>query len=79
MTQVWKPPHVAQTNTESHLGQHILDFRVPRWPVLIGRLNSIGTVLCRELTFRLALPKPGSIVVVVQWGFLSLGVNKDKE
>lgn len=29
MTQVWKPPDVAQPNTESHLGQKVFYFAVP--------------------------------------------------
>lgn len=44
VAKVWEPPHIPKTHAESHLGQHVLDFGVPRWPVLIRCLSYIWTV-----------------------------------
>lgn len=78
MAKVWEPPHVPQAHTEPHLGQHILDLRVPRWSVCITCLISICTVHSCELSFRLALAQPGSVLVAVQWRFLRLDINKEE-
>ena len=78
MAKVWEPPHVPEAHTEPHLGQHILDLRVPRRPVVIARLKSSVTVPVCELSFGLTLAQPGSVLVAVQWRFLRLVINKEE-
>ena len=78
VAKVRKPPHVPKANAESHLGQHILDLRVPRRPVLGRCLRSLWTAQGCERTLRLALAEPGSLLNAAQWGFLSLAIEERK-
>lgn len=79
VAEVRKPPDVAQADAESHLGQHVLDLRVPRWTVLIGRLGSVSAGGSGQLAFRPALCQPAAALRAVERWFLSLGGNKDQE
>lgn len=73
MAKVWEPPHVTKTHAESHLSQHVLDFGVPRWPVVIvARLGSVGSVRGGQLSLGAALAKPGPLLKTVQGRLLIL-------
>lgn len=79
VAKVWESPHVPETHAESHLSQHILDFRVPRRPVVVvGCLGSIQAVGGGQLSFRAALAKPGSVLQTVQWRLLILVTQNTK-
>lgn len=76
VAKVRESPYISKAHAESHLCQHILDFGVPCWPVIIGCLNSICHVCGCKLSFRPAIAKPDSVLTAVQWRFLHLIVNK---
>lgn len=73
MAKVWEPPHVPKTHAESHLSQHVLDFGVPRWPLVVAaRLGRVGSVHGGQLSLGAALAKPGSVLQTVQGRLLIL-------
>lgn len=72
VAEVWEPPHVAQAHAEAHLCQHVLEFRVPCWPILVVCLSSIWTGRRCKLRFRLAVTQPVSLLVQGQWRLLRL-------
>lgn len=73
VAKVRESPHVPETHAESHLSQHILDFRVPRRPlVVVGRLGCIWALRGGQLSFGAALAKPGSVLKTVQRRLLIL-------
>lgn len=77
VAKVRESPHVPETHAESHLSQHILDFGVPRWPVvvIVGRPGCIRAVSGGQLSFRAALTEPGSVLQTVQRRLLILGTQ----
>lgn len=73
MAKVGESPHVPQAHAESHLSQHILDFRVPRRAVVVaGRVGCGGAVRGGQLSFGAALGEPGSVLAAVQRRLLIL-------
>lgn len=79
MAKVGEPPHIPEAHAEPHLGQHILDLGVPRWAVCVARLCSVQTGHSCELSLRLTLAQPGSVLQAVQRRFLRLERNKEEE
>lgn len=77
VAKVRESPHVPETHAESHLSQNILDFRVPRRPVVVvGRLSCVWAVHGGQLSLGAALAEPGSVLKTVQRRLLILVPQK---
>lgn len=74
VAEVRESPHVPETHAESHLSQHVLDFGVPRWPVVVdGRVCGVRAAHGGQLGLGAALSEPGSVLEAVQRRLLVLG------
>lgn len=77
VAEVWEPPHIPQAHTEPHLGQHVLELRVPGWPVSISCADSIWTG--GKLSLRLALTQPVSSFIAGQGRLLCLVISNVRQ
>lgn len=76
MAQIWKAPHVAEPDTEPHLGQEVLDLTVPAGSG--GRFRRALLTLPTDETGTLRIRGPGFVIVGWQRLFLHLRTEEEK-